>query len=55
VPTFTLCTELPITPAAFWQTMSMSAVNAELMPLVRMTAPARYGACPLKALYEANA
>jgi hypothetical protein len=47
MPSFTLCTELKITPQAFWQQMSMAAVNAELRPLVRMTAPAAWRNCPL--------
>lgn len=37
--TFTYQTEIPVTPATFWQRMSMDAVNAELRPLVRMTVP----------------
>ncbi len=42
MPTFSFSTELPITPEAFWSRMSMSAVNAELRPLVCMTAPAAF-------------
>lgn len=42
MPSFTFSTELPLTPEAFWSRMSMSAVNAELMPLVCMTAPAAF-------------
>jgi len=37
--TFTCQTEIRVTPAAFWQSMCMEAVNAELWPLVRMTVP----------------
>lgn len=44
---FTISTELSVTPEAFWEQMSMAAVNAELMPLVRMTAPAQWQRCPL--------
>ncbi|MED5620279.1 hypothetical protein [Ideonella sp. BN130291] len=47
MPSFTLSTELKVTPQAFWQQMSMAAVNAELRPLVRMTAPAAWRDCPL--------
>jgi hypothetical protein len=47
MPSFAVRTELRITPAAFWERMSMSAVNAELSPLVRMTCPDRWRRCPL--------
>lgn len=39
MPAFTLSSELGIAPDAFWAGMSMSAVNAELLPLIRMTCP----------------
>lgn len=48
MPSLTIETELATTPAEFWQSMSMDAVNAELGPLVRMTAPARWRSCPLE-------
>lgn len=38
-PTFTIETELAVTPEDFWRRMSLASVNAELAPLVRMTAP----------------
>lgn len=44
--TFTCQTEIHVTPAAFWQGMTMAAVNAELLPLVRMTVPARLRQVP---------
>jgi hypothetical protein len=47
MPTFTISTELDVTPEAFWEHMSMAAVNAELSPLVRMTAPPEWQRCPL--------
>lgn len=47
MPSFSISSELPIRPDEFWAGMSMDAVNAELMPLVRMTAPARWRDCPL--------
>ena len=47
MPTFTIQTELRTTPVVFWKEMSMSAVNAELSPLVRMSAPALWRQCPL--------
>lgn len=47
MPTFTLSSELSIPPARFWAGMSMSAVNAELSPLVRMTVPSDWLRCPL--------
>jgi hypothetical protein len=34
MPSFTLRSELPVTPDAFWRGMSMDAVNAELRPLI---------------------
>lgn len=38
--TFTITSELPAAPAAVWEQVStMQGVNAELMPLLRMTAP----------------
>lgn len=40
MPTFTVRSELSVTPEVFWHGMSMAAVNAELHPLVHMTAPA---------------
>lgn len=45
--TFAISTELTVTPQAFWQRMSMATVNAELMPLVRMTAPPAWRHRPL--------
>ena len=44
---FSIRSELAIAPEDFWAGMSMDAVNAELMPLVRMTAPASWRQCPL--------
>lgn len=44
---FSIHSELAVTPEDFWADMSMDAVNAELMPLVRMTAPAHWRQCPL--------
>jgi hypothetical protein len=48
MPSFTITTELPMSPEAFWHGMSMNAVNAELWPLVTMTAPAMWKAAPLE-------
>ncbi|WP_028101580.1 hypothetical protein [Pseudoduganella violaceinigra] len=48
MPTFTIRTELAVTPEAFWRRMSMNAVNAELRPLVSMTAPAAWRNCPVE-------
>lgn len=42
MPAFTFSSALPISPAQFWASMSMSAVNAELFPLVRMGCPAAW-------------
>jgi len=47
MPSFSIRSELPIRPEDFWARMSMDAVNAELMPLVRMTTPAAWRQCPL--------
>lgn len=47
MPTFTITTELPVTPDAFWRGMSMQAVNAELRPLVQMTVPNAWQDAPL--------
>lgn len=47
-PSFTVRSELPIAPEAFWRGMSMQVVNAELHPLVSMTAPAAWKAAPLE-------
>jgi len=44
---FNIRSELPVRPEDFWAGMSMAAVNAELMPLVRMTTPASWRDCPL--------
>lgn len=44
---FSISSELPVSPDQFWAGMSMSAVNAELSPLVRMSCPDRWKACPL--------
>jgi len=48
MPTFTTRSAIATTPENFWKTMSMSAVNAELAPLVRMTAPQQWRDCPLE-------
>lgn len=48
MPTFTVSTQLDIASDAFWARMSMAMVNAELSPLVRMTAPSRWKDCPLE-------
>jgi hypothetical protein len=47
MPSFTLLTEISTPPDGFWAGMSMAAVNAELSPLVHMTAPAQWQQCPL--------
>ncbi|WP_284616715.1 hypothetical protein [Aquabacterium humicola] len=49
MPQFTQQSELPIPPEAFWAGMSMRAVNAELNPLVHMTAPPGWRDGPLDA------
>ncbi|MDT8991924.1 hypothetical protein RQP54_13720 [Curvibacter sp. APW13] len=46
--TFTVSSELSIAPSEFWARMSMSAVNAELLPLVRMTSPSEWQHCSLE-------
>jgi hypothetical protein len=48
MPSFTVHSELHITPEAFWERMSMAAVNAELLPIVGMTAPSEWRTCPLE-------
>lgn len=48
MPSFTVRSELGVAPEVFWQGMSMSAVNAELWPLIRMTTPASWCNCPLE-------
>ncbi len=48
MPTFTISSELSVPPAEFWASMSMSAVNAELLPLVRMTCPSEWQHCTLE-------
>jgi hypothetical protein len=47
MPSFSISSELPIRPDEFWAGMSMDAVNAELMPLVRMTTPTQWRHCAL--------
>lgn len=47
MPGFEIRTELPIPASTFWAGMSMEAVNAELMPLVRMTVPTSWRAAPI--------
>jgi hypothetical protein len=45
---FTLRSELPVTPDAFWRGMSMDAVNAELRPFITVQSrlPPRAIKCP---------
>jgi ligand-binding SRPBCC domain-containing protein len=45
---FSVSSELSVSPEAFWAGMSMAAVNAELMPLVRMTVPRKWRSCLLE-------
>lgn len=47
MPSFTIRSRIATTPDRFWSAMSMRAVNAELNPLVHMTAPAHWRRCPL--------
>lgn len=47
MPSFSISSELRVAPAAFWGRLSMADVNAELRPLVRMTAPLAWRARPL--------
>jgi len=47
MPTFCIRTELRVAPDVFWARRSMLDVNAELWPLVRMTAPVAWRARPL--------
>jgi hypothetical protein len=49
MPRFTKQSELAVTPQVFWAGMSMRAVNAELEPLVHMTAPRAWRDAPLEA------
>ena len=48
MPSFSISTELAIAPETFWHDMAMDAVNAELHPLVKMTAPTAWRAAPLQ-------
>lgn len=48
MPSFTIRSELHIAPEVFWERMTLSAVNAELLPLVRMTAPPEWRERPLE-------
>lgn len=44
---FEVSSILPVPPSAFWASATFAAVNAELAPWVRMTAPAAWRARPL--------
>lgn len=44
---FAMRSEIPVSPEDFWSGMSLEAVNAELAPLVRMTAPAAFRTLPM--------
>ena len=44
MPFFTCSSELPVSADQFLATLSMEGVNAELSPLVRMTAPEAFSA-----------
>lgn len=46
--TFTIRSELPVSAEHFWATQSLAAVNEELHPLYRMTAPPEVLRAPIR-------
>lgn len=49
MPSFVVRSEIAAAPEVFWSEMSLDAINAEMAPLVRMTAPEAWRGLPMTA------